>query len=199
MYPTLVEKIGEQRFAAVKLFFSPFLEKNPYISLYMDHKLADIGSTFTIALSFGPIVPANYNYWELFDDDDGTFVYTSSINAKDFSHDMYLKEKDELMLLLSANGGNNGTIQFHPFINQCKKLNTIENIVNNGEIQNMDYSAFMSPFDDEKYLKQFMKEHPSVYTPILEKPANIGALNIIKLFYKTQRCPTSIYKENFFL
>jgi len=61
LYEPLILKIGIERYFYVNFFFSLFTQKNPYISLYFDHKLADDVSTYKKPLLYGPIVPSNYN------------------------------------------------------------------------------------------------------------------------------------------
>ncbi len=60
--PTIVEKIGIKRTINLLLFFSPFLlyTIKPYISIYLDIKIADAVSTFKFALQYGPIIPTDY-------------------------------------------------------------------------------------------------------------------------------------------
>ena len=59
-YPTLVESVGPQRFFNILYFFSNQTGPQPYLSLYTDIKLADMPSTFTRVLAYGPIPPSYY-------------------------------------------------------------------------------------------------------------------------------------------
>jgi hypothetical protein len=67
LYTSLTYKLGFERYFYLHTFFSPFTPESPNISLYLDHKIADEVSTFTTSLTYGPIIPSNYNYDNIFD------------------------------------------------------------------------------------------------------------------------------------
>ena len=53
------------------LLFSTFSAINyvPYVSIYLDHKLADEVSTFTTTLLYGQVIPNNASLNNLYDND----------------------------------------------------------------------------------------------------------------------------------
>ena len=65
IYPTLIETVGIEMFFYIRYFLSPFSRESPPISIYFDHKLADMTSTYLNTLVFGPIVPPDYNIVDL--------------------------------------------------------------------------------------------------------------------------------------
>jgi hypothetical protein len=66
LYTPLVVQIGLERYFNVNVFFSPYTGSGPYISMYLDHKIADEVSTYKTALLYGPTIPSNYDYMRFF-------------------------------------------------------------------------------------------------------------------------------------
>jgi hypothetical protein len=181
LYPTLVEKIGEERQAFIKLFFSPFQGRNPYFSLYLDHKIADHPSTYTTPLLFGPIVPASYQYWDIFRDDEDPPEYSEKINARDFSAKVYAQERGVLETLDMG-----GAPQFFPLVMGCTDIPArIMKIV-----ETLDYSVLVSPWDDAGYVKKLAQEHPGVYADAIKAVDNRDIADIM-----AWRCPACFYKS----
>jgi hypothetical protein len=141
------------------------------LSLYLDHKIAESLSTYTIPLLYGPVVPSNYNYSDFFEKIDGLYEIIPSTS---------LFENDELSVLLNNFNDSNKTninlksgqykliskllenlskadiidksvepasnkIQFYPFINSCNKNNQLLENISNDEIINLDYRLFLTP------------------------------------------------------
>jgi len=183
LYPTLVEKIGEERQAYIKLFFSPFQGRNPYFSLYLDHKIADHPSTYTTALLFGPIVPASYRYWDIFRDDEDPPEYSEKINARDVSAKVYAQERGVLETL-----DPEGTSRFFPLVAGCTEIPArIMKMV-----ETLDYSILVSPWDDAGHVKKMAQEHPGVYADAMAAVDNSVIADVM-----AWRCPASFYKSQF--
>ena len=60
-YKSLVLILGIERYFYINLFFNAFLAENTNIALYLDHKVADMTSTYKNVYVYGPIVPPNYD------------------------------------------------------------------------------------------------------------------------------------------
>jgi hypothetical protein len=62
LMPTIYEEVGFKRAVYMILFFYPFILQylQPFVSIYLDIKLADSLSTFKFAIQYGPIVPSNF-------------------------------------------------------------------------------------------------------------------------------------------
>jgi hypothetical protein len=167
LYTPLLFKIGIERYFYLNLFFSLFTNDCPYVSLYLDHKIADQASTYTNALLYGPIIPSNYDYKQYFIANDYLIDF--------FVRDQYLppNEKDRLFSDFNELNGTNfnkstpnyriveylfkklskidipeETInfnQFEPFINGCNQNPKLLSNITDPEIINFDYDLFMVP------------------------------------------------------
>jgi hypothetical protein len=62
LYPSLIEKIGIERYFNINLFFNPWLSHSTNIGLYFDYKMADNVSTYKRTYMYGPIVPYDYDF-----------------------------------------------------------------------------------------------------------------------------------------
>lgn len=64
-YKSLVREVGIERYFYINLYFNVFLSKDTNIALYLDHKVADMTSTYKNVYVYGPIVPPNYDINEI--------------------------------------------------------------------------------------------------------------------------------------
>lgn len=160
LYTPLIVQIGLERYFNVNVFFSPYTGSGPYISMYLDHKIADEVSTYKTALLYGPTIPSNYDYTRFFREMDNMVCLIPPLR---------LLEKPVFDKLLTDIRGNlptttsvaiiektivNTFIQkiiqsemgsldrnivqttFHPFIRNTPLVRNI---------QNMPYALFISP------------------------------------------------------
>jgi hypothetical protein len=65
LYEPLIMKLGIERYFYLNIFFSPYTQNVPNVSLYLDHKLADEPSTYKTTIMYGQIVPNSYKYKDL--------------------------------------------------------------------------------------------------------------------------------------
>lgn len=218
LYEPLIIKLGIERYFNLNLFFTPYTESTPYVSLYLDHKLADEASTYKTALLYGPIVPSNYNYSDLLEKAD--FIY-------DILPSSSLLKSDELNTLIGNFNSENNTkfksfgpsvielllnkliandifdnsqpyIRFMPFINGCNKNNILLENISNEEIVNLDYRLFIAPKDclasanecvvTNEFILEYLNELFS------ENNKSIQIHNKINSFI----CPISWYKNGEF-
>jgi hypothetical protein len=155
LYTPLIIKLGIQRYFNLIIFFSPYTENTPYVSMYLDYKIADEASTFKNALTYGPIIPSNYDY--------NSFIqYVINENTKykvlpkrDFLKQEQINEYNNCDLnCLIKNLLKNDHIEkeqttnaFEPFINGCNKNTDLINNINDYDIKNLDYRFFLAPKD----------------------------------------------------
>ena len=64
-YNSLVREVGIERYFYINLYFNVFLAQHTNIALYLDHKVADMTSTYKNVYLYGPIVPPNYDINEV--------------------------------------------------------------------------------------------------------------------------------------
>lgn len=168
LYTPLIIQLGIERYFNLNIFFSLYTEHTPYVSIYLDHKLADEASTYKNVLLYGPIVPSNYNYKDfiishldtiyefipslLSSSEKGTLIqkfnesnkttYTISdpvVKLVPFLLNK-LEESESIVRRMDVN-----TIQFRPFINNCNKSPELLENISNEEIINSDYLLFIAP------------------------------------------------------
>lgn len=210
LYAPLICKIGIERYFNLNVFFSVYTRSQPYISLYLDHKLADPVSTYKNALLYGPIIPSNYlvdNFVNNVERADMPTMY----DITPFMHDspswaMIAKGLDD-----AVRANNNITkatkletfllkklietdildvtqppvvqINFKPFITGCLSGPSVLTNINDPEIQNMDYFYFMGEPDN---VENWSEDEPK---PIRD--------NLIRISEKINSisCPVSWYKS----
>jgi len=170
LYKPLISILGIEKYNYVKLLFAswlcfePFVEL-PCVSLYLDHKIADPVSTFTITLIYGQVPPSNTDF-SYFND---LYQYPPS-----FSH-LDPIEKDRLLSELSEDfkSINNKSITllpkkiiekfikidsettdkpsteilFYPFVSSCNQNRLLNEIIQDRKIKELDYFIFMLPQD----------------------------------------------------
>ncbi len=129
-YLTLAESVGEEMYLLICLLFS-FWTK-PYISLYLDFKLADSPSTFLITILYGPVPP----HQKLIDE----LKYLHKID------DVFFKEYGNAYKQVIndiTDRPETTEITFYPFINNCNQK--IETILLNKNIHKLNYLLFLAP------------------------------------------------------
>jgi len=172
LYTPLIVKLGIEKYVFLNLLFSFWTTDSftPYVSLYLDHKIADEVSTYTSALMYGPIPPKqiDFNYFlenDIFAfaskieegiDSKSLFNEFNEMNQTNFSNtstDMkkllpfLVKKFEKLDIIDSPYYNNNNNIQFQPFIESCYENKNILNITENPSIQEMNYIMFLIPSD----------------------------------------------------
>lgn len=174
LYTPLILTLGIERYFYLNVFFSIHTENNPFMSLYLDHKIADDASTYTNALMYGPIVPSSFNYAELFGEietyhilPDKSLFELDELNAlvRDFNETFGINintsiSENELAIKLSEKlcaklieiesdirQSNANQLQFKPFINTCNKSAELLKNASDLEIVNFDYVLFLPESD----------------------------------------------------
>jgi hypothetical protein len=187
LYPTIIEKIGFERYFKMALFFSPFTAFSfmPVVSIYLDHKIADDVSTFTNALMYGPIVP-NIDLAIIEED--------PYINPEDSNKTVFSKVLEEV-------NADNKTIvpsklSFYPLIQNCKNNLIIEKLKFLPPTDDIykTYLMFVLPIDCfEK--KTCPLGNSSVYQiqEFIAKKENQNIINMRKKL-TTENCPFAWYK-----
>ena len=175
LYEPLMLTIGLQRFFNLSVFFSIFTDGETSISMYLDHKLADDVSTFRFALTYGPIVPSNYNYTEIikssemYDSDRlcmGLFYHFTPIEAESILKEYNQENNEEIVTvnyktqiqicsrllenLIRVDIIDKETDKlsgniFKPFINTCNTSEQLIEIINDPEIKSCNYAILMVP------------------------------------------------------
>lgn len=178
LYDPLLLKIGIERYSYVNLFFSPYTKGIfPFVSIYLDHKVADAVSTYLKALVYGPIVPANYDYQYLYGDEhmdnSGFFGFhidltpdekeqlmskfneengtSFKINERDIGRElgMYMLNKLKTIDNIDDEYKELNHLTFSPFINTCKDDPEIISNISDEEIINFNYSLFIATGKDD--------------------------------------------------
>ena len=203
LYTPLINKIGIERYFNVNIFFSLYTEQAPYVSIYLDHKIADEASTYKNVLLYGPIVPSNYDY---------EYYSNFIINALDMQYDFIPKmENPEMDILIekfneennttftfkktnylhitakllekllhddrNINKMNNTEIRFRPFINSCNTSKNLLKIIDSKEIIDCSYMLFMIP------------------KGCIEKNDDCVISNEGVIIYLTEQMPIEIYEK----
>jgi hypothetical protein len=159
-YQPIISKIGIEKYFYMLLLFSPWTvnASTPYVSIYLDHKLADDNSTFTTTLLYGQIPPSNLDYRTFFAnepfvgrvgvfDEDEKRRLISELDSKYISQYGNIKY-DELLKNLINDVKTEPImheISFYPFINLCKNNPVLLENIASPEIKNFDYFVFMLP------------------------------------------------------
>jgi hypothetical protein len=168
LYTSLINILGIEKYIFLNLLFSFWTSPvyMPYISLYLDHKIADHVSTYTTALTYGPIAPKNISFdYSISSDytpniseipsainktkllDDYNRENHTNLTIKNFNtavHSILQKFKDLDIVDIHT---NNNYIQFQPFIESCCENKNILAITTNRDIQRMNYFLFFIPPD----------------------------------------------------
>lgn len=210
LYPSLVRKIGIERYFYINLFFNAWVSAN--MALYLDHKVADTTSTYKNTYVYGPIVPDNYDITNLIDYDICQLYfrsrYSDEVNQqfiRQFVDEnpkfleflpnvltdpiltnttkqikLYLHNKAISLDVIDKR--HKPGIQFYPFIEKCSKSTQLKQIINNPDVKNMKYLFFMA----DKAVTN-MREYEDLMDDVQETNRLIDLLD-------THRCPNSFYK-----
>lgn len=172
-FPLLIE-VDMDMAHLINYFFSPYLNGNPPLSIYFDHKIADDVSTHMKVLSYGPIIPKSYaiesfkpNIQEVHDifgdfftvDNNNVSIITSSeisnLNTSQiFDILQRYSEYDPIDL-------TDTLIEFSPFIENCNINSTFVN-----QLNGMSYNEFLFPEHEIQDM--------NVSDEITEKPENFS-------------------------
>jgi len=167
LYQPLIYTVGIERYLNMLLFFSPYTADNfvPHVSIYLDHKLADLVSTFTTTLLYGPVIPSTVNY-NILKDAGGDYVFDLYIGNYDIikmnklvidfneENKTSFTTKDMNILLyysfdkLIKNDKPDSYVSqltFKPFINTCNTNPKLLQNINDPEIIKFDYFLFTIP------------------------------------------------------
>lgn len=185
LYPTLVEKIGEERYNYINLFFSPFTEYQPYISLYLDHKIADTASTYMKALLYGPIIPSNYK------EQYQMLIIQLSDEQIQYSNKIQIAKIIKTQNFDIIDREHNIEIEFYPFIKSCFNNIELTKITHNKNIKKMEYLLFIATEDINELLNTYIEEKNEVI-------AMSQYLKLSKMI-NNYKCPNSFYKNIPFL
>ena len=166
LYTPLIIKLGVERYFYLNAFFSPYTDDTPYVSLYLDHKIADEASTYKNALLYGPIVPSNYDCCKFFKASEyaneiipgknifepQTQFITTLYNDFNRSNGTNFTKNYEVVTYLCTKLQRldifePGVLQigFKPFINECNQSPQLLENISDTDIINFNYSLFMSP------------------------------------------------------
>ncbi len=206
LYTPLLLKIGIERYFYLNVFFSLYTESYPYVSLYLDHKIADDASTYRTALMYGPVVPTNYDYVRFFEyldykyeiipsGFDASRLYTefNEANGTDFSEASYQHEivkflVEKLKRLDVYKGDPVEKLAFYPFINKCKESPDLLENINDDEIINCPYDVFLLPEEDTVGLvglDYYIEEFGLNKSAVMKK---IKRINCPLNWYKMRNC-----------
>lgn len=229
LYKPLVKVIGIERYFYINLFFNTWLSNDTHLAMYLDHKVADITSTFKNTYVYGPIVPATYDikfsndyllnevysYRILNDQENDKLLKAFLKESPDYTPENrsevrystelrgirnYLSKKaiqevidhpespyfNQKINDVIGNESNTDIIRFIPFIDVCNKSKELKKIIENREIQEMDYTFFMA---DPEVNLQLIEELIDVKNVTLENIMRI--INVLDSY----RCPKHWYKD----
>lgn len=214
LYTPLILTLGIQRYFNMNLFFSPYTELLPYVSIYLDHKIADEASTYKTALLYGPIVPSNYNYKEYmeeyveylyFDTPDKLLkpAFADIIQAYNKKHGTKFDEFgtrltqhlfDNLVNDDVLNDTGVTSIEFKPLIHTC-----IQDVngLNTPEIVEFDYSLFIAPPDCFGASKNCILNNDGTTYYLKTQSKNVTDAKRIHAKINSILCPNTFYKTMF--
>ena len=222
LYMPLLLILGIERYFYLNTFFSPYT--TPFISLYLDHKIADEASTYTTALLYGAIVPSNYDY---------NYYFTVIENQFQIINNS-LENSENAQLLTDFNNSNNTTFNnigmydiinylvkkiveidiydkdiltnniFEPFINNCNRNPKLLENISDPEIINFNYSLFTIPSGclignkNECVVSGYTLE--TFIESYFELPTSISKEDAVRISDKINsiKCPISWYKNGDF-
>jgi len=217
LYTPLIKKIGLERYFNIHVFFSPYTDNTPFVSIYLDNKIADEASTFKKALTYGPIVPSNYDYTNLFltiDSEMESMIFTdevikiyNTINGTTFKYGFDLeKHLIEKIKTAETEIPNITQISFKPFIKGCNTNQALLENIQDVDIINCPYYIFTAPEGCIKnnndcvvlpHVKDYLHQEleKDIEMPIAKAIAKaIEITNKIDSF----TCPVSWYKKGEF-
>ena len=227
-YKPLISILGIEHYFYVLLLFSPWTisDMTPYVSIYLDHKLADDNSTFTTTLLYGQIPPSSidistrYQYisemispymsgvfdttekHRLISELDNAYKIDSNVNYSELLRH-FMKEDNPIRQV--------SEITFSPFINGCNQDNRLLENIKDPQISQLDYFIFMVSKDClSKNTKKcvVLNSHDDMFQYLIEKglyddDEEIFTENgekVISIHDKITsiKCPESWYKKGEF-
>ncbi len=159
-YKPIISKIGIEKYFYMLLLFSPWTITNnvPYVSMYLDHKMADENSTFTTTLLYGQIPPSKidieifYGNTQFSSRDIGVFDINEKNRLISGLDTRFLNKNkvDYYELLenfknLDVSDKSQDELTFKPFIKGCNENPILLENIGKSEIRNLDYFIFMLP------------------------------------------------------
>lgn len=161
-YKPIISIIGIEKYFNVLLLFSPWTigDYTPYVSIYLDHKMADDNSTFTTTLLYGQIPPSSIDITTMYEyisetmgrgvgvlDPREKTKIISQLDDKYKYDDGYVNYTALLNKFISQDKPDNSTtqneIRFSPFINSCNQNPILLENIRDSEIIHLDYFIFM--------------------------------------------------------
>jgi hypothetical protein len=144
IYKRLKDEISEEEIFDMAYYFSYGVVPN--VSIYYDHKIADMTSTFSKVLNYGPIVPDNYDISNYYDIDQyiKNIDYFIKDNKYPITHNyltLFKKYYKNNKIENNSNITNYKNIQFKPFINNCFE---VDKIIENQHMKEIEYLMFIS-------------------------------------------------------
>jgi hypothetical protein len=227
LYTPLIMKVGIERYFYISVFFSIYTVDVPNISLYLDHKIADAVSTYKKVLTYGPIIPSNFdltkffttNYFDnetydiipshYYDMNGNTHIPKLLNDFNSANETSYTSEDDIKMsrfilnkLIESESQIDKESypyIRFRPFINGCNSNPRLLQNINDPEIIGFDYLLFMA--DDGCIADKDCSIKPTLSTlqEIVEN-SQISKQKAIEISDRINNfsCPESWYKSGEF-
>jgi hypothetical protein len=233
IYTSLPIAIGLERYFNINLFFNAILSSDTNIALYLDHKVADSTSTYKNVYVYGPIVPDTYDITQSRDYDlckvcsFPNFTHEVRDNLiRDFIEDnpaflnvkpnpfpynadigraitYFLHNKAIQRDIIDKPRYKRG-IQFHPFIQKCSKSTELKEIIDNPDIQNMQYLIFMhdvvksidillgcmNGYSNEGYADPVLQAQEDANNRALIRE-NLRLVDLLE----SHRCPSPFYKK----
>jgi hypothetical protein len=225
LYKPIVSIIGIEKYIYMNLIFSPWTlsDGQPSVSIYLDHKIADAGSTYTTTLLYGQIAPPFIDFNTYMHD---LWLPYHIIQVNDPAEKIRLfnelddkyKDKERILfnkiinhfILQDVPDKENNVISFKPFINHCNKNSKLLENINNPEITNLDYLIFMIPEFCINKKKDCVVSMENIHTYLLAKQYMESSPNSSETFVLTEsgerilsihqkitnyKCPISWYKN----
>lgn len=147
MYKRLKDEISEEEIFDMAYYFSYGVVPN--VSIYYDHKIADMTSTFLKVLNYGPIVPHNYDISNYYHIDKYIENIDSFINYPPITDNyltLFKKYYKNNKIKNNSNITNYKNIKFKPFINNCFE---VDKIIENQHMNEIEYLMFISDTDND--------------------------------------------------
>jgi hypothetical protein len=150
MYKRLKDEISEEEIFDMAYYFSYGVVPN--VSIYYDHKIADMVSTFSKVLNYGPIVPDNYdisNYYNIdkYIKNINYFIKEDKYRITDNYLTLFEKYYKNNKIENNSNITNYKNIQFKPFINNCFE---IDKIIENQHMKEIEYLMFITDTQNDE-------------------------------------------------
>lgn len=161
----LICKIGIERWFYLNVFFSIFTPGIPLVSLYLCHKIADEASTFQRTLTYGQIIPSNFDYNHILQMYDNSYYFIPEIDSKilnkllqvfnsenktkfDITKNYYVNLRKIFIFLFNKLKTidiilkQQTIITFRPFINNLNF--SLTEIISMSNVKNFDYGLFIA-------------------------------------------------------